>query len=551
MTFLTPLVGAAGQHRWAKRGAALAAGLAAALANPPFGLLAGLLGYAAILWLADHAEPTRPARSAFLRGWLAGAGYFAVSTWWVGEAFFVNAKEQGWMAPFAVVLLAGGLALFWGAAAALYRLTAPAGAWRLLAFAGVFAAAEWLRGHLLTGLPWDLPGETWRAGSAPSQAASLVGAYGLTWITLAIVAAPGLGFRARGARIALALAAVALAGLYGFGAWRLAGASSAPDPGAPLVRVVQPDTPERPSYDAAGFADVVHRNLSLTTKAGARAPDVILWSEAGIPAALDDYLAPGTWTRAEIEAALRPGQTLITGGYRGELAPPGAYAPSGVLYHNSLISLTRTADDLAVTAIYDKHRLVPFGEYLPLDRYLAPLGVKQLIHVGDGFTPGPTPRPISPPGVPTLQPLICYESLFPGLTRDGARAAGRRPAWIVNVSDDAWFGFTSGPWQHLNLASYRAIEEGLPMVRATPTGISAVIDAYGRVLPGKQLGQGAFGAIDARLPPASAPTFFEGCGNLPFLAMLLISLATYASKARATLRRNGQAALPVATEQRL
>ena len=145
-----------------------------------------------------------------------------------------------------------------------YRWRAPAGALRLIAFAGVFAGFEWLRGTLFTGFPWDLPGETWRAGSAPSQAASVVGAYGLTWITLAIAAAPGLGFASRGARVAIGLAALGLAGLYGFGWTRLANAATRPAPWAPVVRVVQPDTPERPSYDAASFADVVRRNLELT-----------------------------------------------------------------------------------------------------------------------------------------------------------------------------------------------------------------------------------------------------------------------------------------------
>jgi apolipoprotein N-acyltransferase len=524
---------------WAARGGSILAGLAAAFAHPPWGLLPGLLGYAAMLWLVDRAEANRPVRSAFLRGWLAGLAYFTVSTWWVGEAFFVDAKDQAWMAPFAVGGLAAGLALFWGAAAALYRRMAPAGGVRLLAFAGALTGCEWLRGHLLTGFPWDLPGETWRAGSPPSQAAALVGAYGLTWITLAIVAAPGLGLVRRGDRIAVAAAALALAGLYGFGAWRLAGADGRPAANAPLIRVVQPDTPERADYDAAAFADVLRRNLNLTRQPAARRPDVVIWSEAGLPAALQDYLAPGVWTEAAIQDALQPGQTLITGGFRAQPAPPGAYAPDGEVYHNSLVALTRTPAGLAVTALYDKYRLVPFGEYLPLDRYLAPLGVKQLIHVGEGFTPGPRPRPIAPPGVPAVQPLICYESLFPGFTRDGARLAGRRPAWIVNISDDAWFGVTSGPWQHLNLASYRAIEEGLPMVRATPTGVSAVIDAYGRVLAGKQLGQNAYGVIDAVLPAALPPTTFDRCGEFTLAVMLLISLAVVLLGPYATLRRNG------------
>jgi apolipoprotein N-acyltransferase len=496
----------------------VAAGLAAAFAHPPFGFLPGLLGYAGILWLVDHADAARPLRSAFWRGWLAGLAYFAVSTWWIGEAFFVDAAEQGWMAPFAVSFMAGGLALFWGAAAVLYRLLAGQGAARVLVFAGALSGFEWLRGNIFTGFPWDLPGETWRAGSAPSQIASVVGAYGLTWITLAAVATPGLGWRRSDARIALALGALSIAGLYGFGWARLAGAETTPAVGAPLIRVVQPDTPERPSYDLAAFVDVLRRNLELTAQPSARPPDVIVWSEAGIPAPLDDYLAPGTWTRGAVAASLKPGQTLITGGYRGQTGPVGT------IYFNSLLALRRGASDIEITATYDKHRLVPFGEYLPFDRYLAPLGVKELIHVGEGFTPGPPP-------------MICYESLFPGFTRDGARAAGVRPDWIVNISDDAWFGVTSGPWQHLNLASYRAIEEGAPMVRATPTGISAIVDAYGRVLPGKQLGQGAFGVIDSLLPPALPLTLFGAWGETPFALMLLASAAAVAAKFAATLRR--------------
>jgi apolipoprotein N-acyltransferase len=432
-----------------------------------------------------------------------------------------------------------GLALFWGLAAALYRALAPTGARRLLVFAGALTGCEWLRGHLLTGFPWDLPGETWRAGSALSQTASLVGAYGLTWLTVAIAAAPGLGWRGKGARFALAAAAAALAGLYGFGVWRLAHASGVPAPGAPLVRIVQPDTAEAVSDAPGAFARVLQRSLDLTRLPAARRPDIVIWSEQGLPAALGDYLAPGTGSLAAIESALQPGQTLITGGYRTIPAPPGAFAPDGVLYFNSLVALQRTATGLTLSGLYDKHRLAPFGEYLPLGRYLAPLGVQQLVHVGQGFTPGPVPRPIAPPGVPAFQPLICYESLFPGFTREGARLAGHRPAWIVNISDDAWFGVTSGPWQHLNLASYRAIEEGIPMMRATPTGVSAAIDAYGRPIKQKLLGEGAYGVIDMVLPPSAPSTAFDRLGAAPLAAMLLISIGALYRRGIATLRRKG------------
>ncbi|MEJ0065697.1 MAG: hypothetical protein WDM85_09865 [Caulobacteraceae bacterium] len=255
---------------WAPRGAAIAAGLVAAFAHPPFGFLPGLLGYAVMLWLCDHADPDRPLRSAFLRGWLAGLAYFAVSTWWIGEAFFVDAKDQGWMAPFAVAGMAAGLALFWGAAAALYRTLAPAGALRLLVFAGALAGCEWLRGHVLTGFPWDLPGETWRARLR--AVAVRVGGWGL-WPHLdhprhCRRARPGAAHR--GGQATLGLAAAALAGLYGFGIWRLAAAQSAPAANAPIVRVVQPDTPELAQYDATAFATVLKRNLDLMREPAAK-----------------------------------------------------------------------------------------------------------------------------------------------------------------------------------------------------------------------------------------------------------------------------------------
>jgi len=458
-------------------------------------------------------------RSAFWLGWLAGTVFFLISTWWVAEAFLVDAKEQAWMAPIAVPLLAAGLGLFWGAAGLLYAALRPGGALRPVVFAGCFCLFEWLRGHLLTGFPWDLAGETWRAGSLPSQAAALVGAYGLGWITVAACAAPGLlwpGPRRRADWTAVGLAVLAIAGLYAYGAARLA--HPAPAPTATWIRVVQADVDQESKYDEALFRSILERYTRLTAQpaASGRAPDIVIWPEGAIPDAVNDYLAPDTWTRAAITASLRPGQTLLVGGYRlaGSADQPTAY--------NSLLALRAQGDDLAATGLYDKYRLVPFGEYLPAEALLAPLGFKKLVHVTDGFDPGPPPRPISPLGVPPVQPLICYESLFPGFVREGARIGGR-PAWIVNISNDAWFGRTSGPWQHLNIASYRAIEEGLPMVRATPTGVSAVIDAYGRIRPGAWLGQGALGVIDAPLPPALAPTPFSRWGETFFWSLMALS----------------------------
>jgi apolipoprotein N-acyltransferase len=496
---------------------ALIAGLAAGFAQPPWGVLPGLLGYGLMFRLVDAAAGPARMRAAFFRGWLTGCAYFVVSVCWISAPFQVDAQNQGWMGPLAVPVVAMFMALFWGGASCLYRAIAGLGVLRALLFAASLAGFEWLRGHILTGFPWDLPGESWVAGSPLSQTAAFVGAYGLTWITLAAAAA--LMVIAEGwAGRSLALGAVAvLAGLWGLGFARLGHAPPA-SPGAPIVRIVQPDVQQSSKYDPAMFADIVSRYVGLTARpAAGLAPNVIIWPEGAIPAAFEDYLAPGTWTRDAIAEALQPGQTLILGGYRFARDSQG----KDVTF-NSLAGLRSLGGELSVEAVYDKYRLVPFGEYMPLDGLAGRLGFKQLVHVGDGFSSGPRPRPMGLSGLPTFQPLICYEALYPGFTRAGTLASGVRPSWIVNISNDAWFGVGSGPLQHFNMASYRAIEEGLPMARATPTGVSAIIDAMGRAVPGKSLGIGAFGVIDGPLPGAFAPTLYDRLGDgLFFLALSL------------------------------
>lgn len=500
---------------------ALLGGLAAGLAHPPFGFLPGLLGYSLILLRLETLSGSRPLRSAFGLGWLAGLGYFGISTWWIAEPFLVDSRIYGWMAPFAVVLMGGGLALFWGLGGLLYRLVRPRGIWKALVFAGVFAALEWLRGHVLTGFPWNLPGESWRAGSAPSQAAAVVGVYGLTWITLAVSAAPALlilPIQRLAQAAAMMAAGVALVALYAGGAGRLAAAARpvfAQD--APWIRIVQANIDQKEKWKPENLEAVFAAYVDLTGRPAARRPDVVIWPEGALPAVVDDLIAPGSPYAPRLRDAIRPGQTLLMGANRVEGTASGGYR-----YFNTLIAFRREADVLRVSGYYDKYRLVPFGEFLPLGDLAGRLGIRSLVHMPDDFTPGPLPRPMRLPGVPAVQPLICYEALFPGLA-DGSE----RPAWILNVSNDAWFGATSGPWQHLNIASYRAIEQGLPIIRSTPTGVSAVIDAQGRISPGEILGLGAAGVIDARLPPAAAPTLYSRLGDGPFGGMLVLSAGAW------------------------
>lgn len=491
---------------------ALLAGVAAALAHPPFGVLPGLLGYAALMRLLDDADARRPLRSAFWRGWLAGVGYFGLGTWWIGEAFLVDAANQGWMAPFAVTAMATGLALFWGLAAAVYRRLRPSSVWRILTFAGAFAALEWTRGHILTGFPWNLPGETWRAGSWPSQFAAVVGAYGLTWITLAIAAAPAVWRQGRAGKAALAAAGAGLVALYGYGGV-VASRPEAPA-SATTVRIVQADIQQDLKWDAVRFSQIVQAYVSLTAAPYKGKPaDIVIWPEGALPAATNDYLAPGTWVRQAIVDSLKPGQLLLIGGYR-YTGPPQA-----PIYYNSLVALRRTQADIEVVGVYDKHRLVPFGEYLPAEAFLKAIGFESLVHLGDGFSVGPRPAPLRLGPDLLVQPLICYESLFPGLARPDA---GVRV--LINVSNDAWFGVTSGPLQHLNLASYRAIESAKPILRATPTGVSAIIDSHGRITPGDRLLLGQTGVIDAQIPAMGEVTPFDNFGSWPFVFLVLISM---------------------------
>lgn len=510
---------------------ALLAGAGAAFAHPPFGVLIGLLGYPLLMILSERSDT---ARGAFWMGWLAGFAYFFVGCWWVAEAFFVN-PEQAWMAPFAASLLPAGLGLFWGTACALYRRFAPIGAVRVLLFAALFCAFEWLRGHVLTGFPWNPAGATWRAGGGMSQFAAVVGVYGLSLVTVGAVAAfaPLIGPGSRRDRLMSAgLGAVVLVAVGLFGAVRLAQARlTFTDT---VVRLVQADVKQETKWSPEAYRSIVDRYLALTAQAptepSGRVPNVVVWPEGALPASANDVFASAD--AQALAAAVRPGQTLLIGLARGE---PDLTAPEGARYYNSLFALqSEGAAGLRVAAVYDKHRLVPFGEYLPLGSVMTSLGLRSLVHMPSDFSPGPRPSPIAVPGAPPAQVLICYESLYPGFTPG---AAGR-PDWIVNASNDAWFGATSGPRQHLNLASYRAIETGLPIARATPTGVSAMIDPWGRIVDGQRLEPGVMGVIDAPLPRPTGLTAYGRFGDWPFLITLLAAcfLSLWPSMLRSRVR---------------
>ncbi len=465
---------------WNALGASFGLGAVAATGQAPWGFwFLALPAFAAFFALVLRL------RAGFWAGLFFGAGHFGLALSWIIEPFLIEPETYGWMAPFALLSMGFGLGLFWALAAAAGRRAGPVG----LALA--FTGAEMLRGVVLTGFPWALPGHIW-IGTPVAQVAALVGANGLTLLTLVAAALPLTGRRA-----GIAGSALLMAGAAAFGLWRLDQPAAAA-PGAPLVRVVQPNAAQDLKWDAEAAGRFFDRSLALTEGTGAA--DVVIWPETALPYLLNS--APNA-----LRAVGRAG--------RGAPVILGAQRTDGGL--QGWNSLAVVAPDGLVTAVYDKHHLVPFGEYLPLgDLAFRLFGISAFAaQTGNAYSAGPGPMRIELGGrLGSFVPLICYEAVFPGILN---RVEGRAD-WIVQITNDAWFGTLTGPYQHLALARLRAVEQGLPLARAANTGISAMIDAQGRVLG--ELPLGTAGALDIALPPALPPTPYSRWGEGPVLVLL-------------------------------
>lgn len=480
----------------------------AALGHVPFSVVpAALAGFLLALALTDTARDWRAAAGA---GWLAGVGYFLVSLHWIVEPFFVDPDRHGWMAPFALAFLTGGLALFWGLGFGAARALARSG-WPLaLAWAAALTLAELARAHLFTGFPWGLPAYLWSEGPA-LQIAALTGAYGLSFFTLLLVAAGyRLSLGAGRARLGFLLLPWLLPIALGWGLVR-------PDQipaDAPTVRIVQPNAPQHLKWDPDWAPVFFDRLLRLSAEPGT--PDLVIWPETAVPFRLSGD-QPGL---AQLAAA-SPAPVLL-GGIRVE----------GVQGYNSAALVE---PDGTLGAIYDKHHLVPFGEYLPLGGLTKYLGLPSFgRRDGYGFMPGPGPRLIDLP-VGRALPLICYEAIFP---RDVNRAP-ERPDLLVQLTNDAWFGTLAGPQQHLAQARFRAVEQGLPMIRAANTGISGIIDPAGRMTG--SLALDTAGRLDLPLPSARPPTVYARTGDLPWLMLpILLLLAVTGRGRRNPVASNGK-----------
>jgi apolipoprotein N-acyltransferase len=531
---------------WRRILIAFLAGASSVLALPPTDVWpVPFFTFPILVWLVDGAAAGRlgGVLAAASAGWWFGFGYFLAGLYWVGHAFLVDAKTFGWLLPFAVIALPAGMAVYTALGLALARLIWTRGPLRVLALAVALALTEWLRGHLFSGFPWNAYGYALISPLWLAQGVALIGIWGMTFLAVAIYASPAVlaDDRADTRRpwLAPALGLGVIAALAIFGAVRLAETPTGYVEGVRL-RIMQPNLQQDEKFNYAQKQQVMSRYLALSDRSsgpqstGVRDVTHLIWPESAFPF----FLVREADALAQIAALLPQGTVLITGAVRPPEAAPNAAITRA---YNSIYVI---GHDGSILSVYDKVHLVPFGEYLPFQTLLERLGLMQLTKVRGGFIPGDRRRNQRIPGAPSFLPLVCYEIIFPAdavprSERPGwffdhvgryidwpfVAGSGERPGWLLNLTNDGWFGASAGPYQHFQQARVRAIEEGLPLVRAANTGISAVVDPLGRIV--KSLPLGTEGVLDAPLPQAIAPTPYARVGDGPFgvmvgLAFLLV-----------------------------
>ena len=476
---------------WVRIAAAAAAGAFATLALPPLGAVPALA--VAVVVLIRLLDGIDRFRSAFAAGFAFASAYFAVSLYWVAWSFLVPGPPVAYFGPAAVLLLSVLLACFLALPVAVAVVATRPGAARAFGVATALALGDWLRGHLLTGFPWNLFGHSWSQIPAVEQTASVAGVYGLGFGTLVVCALFSLrNWRAwAGACLAVALAAV-------WGHWRMSAPPVRDTAEGPLLRLVQPNVPQREKWRPGNREGILMGMIALGEPEGAPLPDAVIWPETAVPLMLspDSGLLRSLGTRIGSRSGLILGVPLREDGRQ----------------YNSVVAIDQEG---RTVARHDKAHLVPFGEYVPLRRLLGPL---KLTAGRRDFTPGPGLTTMTMGGIAPFSALVCYEVIFPG----EVVVPGNRPGWLLNLTNDAWYGETAGPHQHFENARMRSVETGLPLVRVANTGISGVADGLGRVVG--RLGLGERGHLDIRLPPALPPPPYARLGDWPFLGALLAAI---------------------------
>lgn len=504
-----------------KRNAFLVLGLGAvaALAMPPIGCWPLLLVVFPLLWILLHTCWTT--KQVFVLMWLFAFGYFTAGLYWIAAALFVDIAHNWWVLPFAVMGLPALMSFYPAVAAALWhRLAWHSGPARVLLLVALLSIAEAARGVVFTGFPWNLWGYAWMDVLPVMQSVAWWGIYGLTLLTLLVSFLPVLYWQQSNRTSSRAMAGAVLLLMCLITAWgqgRLMNHFNAA-PQQVHVRIVQPNIAQEAKWEPEQRIAHTKKLWDLSLRNPEFAPHVIVWPETAVT--LISTADVRAW-----EAALQqklPGKALLaTGvldvGWDDIQDQPTFFNRIGIYQ----------ADGNRIGA-YDKSHLVPFGEYLPYQDYWP---VRPVAFQAGRFSAGIGAQTLHLSDLPPFSPLICYEVLFPTeIVSDK-----KRPAWLLNVTNDAWYGRTSGPYQHLAIARTRAIEQGLPLVRAANTGISAMIDPMGRLVDLLPLEE--TGVIDAALPPALPPTVYASLGQLPFALMCLVILALAGIWQRGHLRR--------------
>lgn len=498
---------------WRRNAIAFLAGAVGAAAMAPLGLFPALIVTMSVaVWLLDGCGAKvgaglfwRRLRSAAAAGWWLGFGFFVAGLYWLGAAFLVEPDRFAWALPLGVLGLPAVLACFTAFGFVIALLLWRPGARRIFALAFGLGVAGLARGLLFTGFPWNEFGMAFGEYAMLAQVASLFGLYGLTPIVVALAAAPATSVDDRPrswSRSPTLWAAATFVAIAGFGAFRLASATEAMVPNVRL-RIMQPDLQQDAKFRPAAGGEILRRYLELSDRstspssAGLANVTHLIWPESAFPF----VLSREPQALKMIAAALGDHTILLTGAIRVE-----GNSNATARAFNALLAIDGKGQ---ITDSADKVHLVPFGEYLPFSRFLRAIGLRQFIALPGGFTAGAYRRLMHAPGLPPFQPLICYEAIFPGEVLPAPQADGRvqRPGLLLNVTNDGWFGQTSGPYQHFAQARLRTIEEGLPLVRAANTGISGIIDPYGRIL--KDLPLGVAGVLDSGLPKPIAPTLYS------------------------------------------
>ncbi|MBT4931970.1 MAG: apolipoprotein N-acyltransferase [Rhodospirillaceae bacterium] len=497
-----------GWRRWALT--FLLGVLAAGAMAPLHGVFLLVPGLSGLLWLV-FSKGT--ARAAFGVGWWFGFGHFSAGLYWVANALLTYPDRFGWMAPFAVFGLAAVLALFPACVTVLTRLSARrcSGIGRVLVFAALWTTFEWLRSWVFTGFPWNLIGSVWAFSDPMIQLSALAGVYGLGLLTVIVAAMPALlaggdEWAVKGSPLRpLTLAVLALVVVWAGGAVRLSGATADRVPDVRL-RLVQPNIDQKLKWDRQYRSSHFNDQLAMSVappSPGVEQPTHVIWAET----ATTFFISKDGNVRKALAGATPKGGLLMTGA-------PRTSSQSEPVYRvwNSFQVIDEEA---RIVGTYDKSHMVPFGEYMPFRKVL------NLAKITDGatdFSPGPGPKTLRLKGLPPVSPLICYEVIFPGEVVDQRD----RPEWLLNLTNDGWYGVSSGPYQHFAAARFRAAEQGLPLVRVANTGISGVVDGYGRVIA--KLGLSEQGVLDSALPSALGPTLYGRLGDwIVILLVLLVS----------------------------